>query len=133
MKTIGYESETSARSRSAQLQGILEAAMRRTFAAYRVELTAPELTAADAASGARGGRRLCLVSTAGLVLVVGTVDTHAKTSELYTLGRALAAGREQLGHEPVIPPVEYRAFLEHAQHILADFGFTVTTSAAKGS
>lgn len=128
MHSTAAQLETASTSRSAHLKEIFQSAVTRSFSSYHVEMTAAE---AEGASGLRERRQICLVSNAGLFLVIGFVDPGRKTGELHTLGSILVRSKERFGVELVIPPLEYQAFLKLARQVLEGFGLSVTVIAAR--
>jgi hypothetical protein len=112
------ESTSDRAKRSAHISIIFEAAVKRVFAAYAVEMTRPE-------GGARALLHIRLV-TEGSTYALGWANPADGTAELYTLGHTLALSKRRRGRELTLPPLSYARFLETAQRVLEDFGIVVT-------
>jgi hypothetical protein len=104
--------------RSAHISLIFEAAVKRVFSGYAVEMIRPE-------GGARALLHIRLVSE-GSTFALGWASPVDGSAELYTLGRTLAQSKRSRGRELAIPPLSYSRFLETAQRVLEDFGMLVT-------
>lgn len=115
----GSDELVTARSkRNAHISLVFEAAVKRVFATYTVEMTRPE-----------GGARSLLhirLKAGESAFAVGWADPGNGTSELYTLGNTLARSKRQRGREQTLPPMQYNRFLEVAKRVLEDFGMNVT-------
>src|SRR5689334_4651631 len=95
---------------SAHISLVFEAAVKRVFTSYAVEMTRP-----------RGGARSLLhirLTSDNLAFPVGWADPCDGTAELYTLGKTLARSKNVFGRERVLPPMQYSRFLEIARRVL---------------
>lgn len=96
------------------------AAVRRTFSAYSVELSAADH---------KGIQYVVLVDGNGKSFELGWVDAFTKKAELRTLGQTLSLSKQLLGKELRLPPMEYMRYLECATSLLESEGFEVTVIA----
>lgn len=99
-----------------------EAAVRRIFSAYTVDMTKPE---AATAGGPHTLQRIRLVTGHRTPLLLGWANPAQRRAQLHTLGHTLALSKIRLGREIVMPPLEYVRFLEAATAVLEDEGMTV--------
>lgn len=117
---------TAQARRAMTLAPAFEAAARRVFTNYTVEMTRPE---ASTGGGVRARQRIKLVAADGSSLVVGWANVADGNAELHTLGHSLALSKQRYGRELVLPPIEYLRFLELATSILEDHALSVTVVA----
>ncbi len=117
----GKETAVERVERSTHISLVFEAAVKRVFGGYAVEMTRSE-------AGARSLLHIRLV-TEGWTFSVGWVDPIHGMSELYSLGNTLARSNRRRGRELTLPPMQYNRFLLIAKHVLEDFGMNVTVVA----
>jgi hypothetical protein len=99
-----------------------EAAVRRVFSSYTVDMTQPE---AATAGGPHTLQRIRLVTNHRTPLFLGWANPAQRRAQLHTLGHTLALSKLRMGREIVMPPLEYARFLEAATAVLEDEGMTV--------
>jgi hypothetical protein len=102
----------------AHLSLVFEAATKRVFTSYAVQMTRPQ-----------GGARTLLhisLNSHDSAFSVGWADPSDGTAELYTLGKTLSRNKRHGRRELTLPPMQYNRFLEIAKRVLEDFGMTVT-------
>jgi hypothetical protein len=107
-----------------------EAAMKRMFGAYTIDMTSP---APSAGSRVQTLRHIRLVPKSGAALVIGWANPSEGKAELGTLGHTLALSKQRFGRELAIPPLEYLRFIDAAKKLLEERGMTVSVIAHKPS
>lgn len=117
---------TECARRAESLAQTFEAAVRRIFSAYTIDLTTP---GPSTRGGERALQHIRLVTSDGRTFILGSTNIAEGRAELRTLGYTLAMSKRRFGRELRLPPREYMRFLEVATKVLEELGVRVAVVA----